>query len=158
MATIDRKQIREALEEQRAADEFLQAMHDEHSPAEDGADNLFKPRSNRGVMLDMFTEEVFRHVEEYTIPQYGDFQNDQLTSWTEHDVKTAIRKYVNRLDTNQRGELEATRDLFKIVHYVSVLYCKRMQIEDEFKLMLDEDTAKKNNTTTSEEKAEEVSE
>ena len=37
---------------------------------------------------------------------------------------------MNRMDSNSRGELEATRDLLKIAHYASLVWCKRLGFEE----------------------------
>ncbi|MDR1659318.1 MAG: hypothetical protein LBR94_03120 [Desulfovibrio sp.] len=82
---------------------------------------------NRGLEWAAFTVRVLKHIEEYTIPQYGDAPGDQASKFTEHDIAVNIQRYVNRLESNARGPEEAQRDLLKIAHYCAILYFKRQK-------------------------------
>ena len=77
--------------------------------------------SKRGQQWQDFSNNVFEHVEDYTVPQYGDAPNDQVANWDEGQIITQIEKYVGRLRTNARGPEEAARDLLKIAHYSCLL-------------------------------------
>ena len=79
---------------------------------------------NRSLEWAKFAVLVLQHIEEYTIPQYGDAPDDQESSFTEHDIAAHLRRYVNRLESNARGPEEAQRDLLKIAHYCAMLYFK----------------------------------
>lgn len=82
--------------------------------------------SNRGTEWEVFSFEVFSHIENYTVPQYGDKPDDQLhTDWTVDDCLTAIKKYANRSGKNSRGPEEDLRDMMKIAHYACVAWCKK---------------------------------
>jgi len=73
-----------------------------------------------------FSREVRQHIEDYTVPQWGDKPDDQLsTDWTEADCMLAIKKYANRAGKNSRGPVEDQRDLLKIAHYACVAWHKR---------------------------------
>lgn len=88
-----------------------------------------KPTSNRGQEWNKFSGDVLRHIEEYTIPQWGDKPHDQLsTDWTEADCMLAIKKYANRQGKNSRGPQEDQRDLLKIAHYACVAWHKRQGV------------------------------
>lgn len=78
--------------------------------------------SNRAQMFLEFVPHVMRHIDEYAVPQYGDYPNDPLNDYNEDQIITQIRRYVSRLDSNQRGPIEAERDLFKMVHYIQTLW------------------------------------
>ncbi|MFA5378311.1 MAG: hypothetical protein WC455_21335 [Dehalococcoidia bacterium] len=81
--------------------------------------------SNRGNEWISFSRAVLTHIEEYTVPQYGDAPNDQLAQeWSYADCMLAIRKYANRAGKNSRGAVEAERDLVKIAHYACVALSK----------------------------------
>jgi hypothetical protein len=80
--------------------------------------------SNRYKMWEEFAREVGDHVESYTVPQYGDYPNDQITNWTTSDFKTTIIRYANRMGNNARGDKEALRDMLKIAHYASMAWHK----------------------------------
>jgi hypothetical protein len=71
-----------------------------------------------------FAEKVQKHVTDYTVPQYGDFPNDQLTGWSFSDCITSIKRYANRASTNSRGIEETKRDMLKIAHYACVALSK----------------------------------
>ena len=66
------------------------------------------------------------HVGEYTVPQYGDLGEDNVTNWSSRDCEVQIEKYVKRLRSNQRGFEDAQRDLLKIAHYAGIVYNKRL--------------------------------
>lgn len=66
--------------------------------------------------------KVKDHIEDYTVPQYGDYPDDQMTGWEVRDFEREIQKYANRMGRNARGPEEAKRDLLKIIHYAAELY------------------------------------
>lgn len=80
--------------------------------------------SIRGINWDLFAATVKTHITEYTVPQYGDYPNDQVTPWTAEDCVKAIRKYAARFGTGQRGQKDALMDMIKIAHYASMAYEK----------------------------------
>ena len=82
--------------------------------------------SLRAINWTKFSSRVFNHIEEYTVPQYGDAPFDQLEGWTPEQCLESIQRYVNRniKGTNARGPQEALRDMIKIAHYASVAYEK----------------------------------
>ena len=67
------------------------------------------------------------HVGEYTVPQYGDLGEDNVTNWSSRDCEVQIEKYVKRFKSNQRGFEEAQRDLKKICHYCALAHNKRIE-------------------------------
>lgn len=82
--------------------------------------------SNRGKEWMDFSPIVLVHIDNYTIPQWGDKPNDQLHSdWTIDDCMLAIKKYANRAGKNSRGPIEDMRDLLKIAHYACVAWHKK---------------------------------
>ena len=84
-----------------------------------------KELSNRGKEWAEFSAIVAQHIEGYTVPQYGDAPHDQASGFSEQDIAANIRRYVNRMETNARGPVEAQRDLLKIAHYCALLHFKR---------------------------------
>ena len=72
--------------------------------------------SNRGEQWVDFASELLKHIEEYTVPQYGDYPNDQAMTWSAEDCTLAISKYSARFGTNSRPGQEKL-DLMKIAHY-----------------------------------------
>lgn len=81
---------------------------------------------NREADWIMFSEQVEKHIVNYTIPQYQSEDNhqDQVGAWTAEDCKKAIERYINRFGKNLRGPKEALRDTLKIAHYAQFMYDK----------------------------------
>jgi hypothetical protein len=70
------------------------------------------------------------HLVNYTVPQYGDYPEDQMTSASIYDIKMNLLRYVNRIGTNARGQEEAVRDTYKISHYAAILWGKYIRGEE----------------------------
>ena len=75
-----------------------------------------KPTSKRGAEWLDFSVDVILHVEEYTVPQYGDDPDDEVAEWSAVDCVRAIRKYTGRFGTNARPG-EEKLDLMKMAHF-----------------------------------------
>jgi hypothetical protein len=80
--------------------------------------------SKRGDEWIAFARKVFDHVEVYTVPQYGDAGQDQVTEWTPQQCVDAIKKYCARFGNNVRGPEDQLRDLLKIAHYACLAHSK----------------------------------
>jgi hypothetical protein len=72
--------------------------------------------SKRGEDWKEFSEKVLSHIENYTVPQYGDRGGDQATEFTSHDHIVQAKKYINRYGKNSRPGQEIL-DLVKTAHY-----------------------------------------
>lgn len=90
----------------------------------------------RTYMWNMFSGMVADHVQNYTVNQYGDYPNDNVTNWSRDDCLKQIEKYVKRFYTNARGVDELNKDLLKIAHYCSLAYFKNNNLEKEFDPLL----------------------
>lgn len=86
--------------------------------------HLSEKPSDRGSQWLEFSYNVFCHIEDYTVPQYGDAPDDQVEAWTAEDCIKAIRKYAARFGTNARGPAESKRDMLKIAHYACIAHGK----------------------------------
>lgn len=73
-----------------------------------------------------FAAKVADHIENYTVPQYGDAPNDNVESWSSQDCIAQIQKYAARFGTNQRAGQEEL-DLMKIAHYSQLAMGKLKQ-------------------------------
>lgn len=71
-----------------------------------------------------FSNEVFQHIEDYTVPQYVDMPDDQAESFTIQEIQMNLKRYVNRINSNSRGTGEAIRDCYKIAHYACLLLAR----------------------------------
>lgn len=85
----------------------------------------FNPKShlsNRGSDWIEFSDNVLVHIENYTIPQYGDKGQDQVSQeFSPEDCITNIKRYCNRHGKNSRPGQDKL-DLLKIAHYAQMLY------------------------------------
>lgn len=79
--------------------------------------------SKRGSDWVIFTDAVLNHIENYTVPQYGDYPDDNVAMWTSSDCMKQVERYLKRLNTNQRPG-ERKRDLLKIAHYTQLAHDK----------------------------------
>jgi hypothetical protein len=75
--------------------------------------------SKRGKEWMEFSQQVLDHIENYTLPQYGDKGEDQASEYDLTTIAEHIRRYQNRMGRNARGSVEAKRDMIKIAHYAS---------------------------------------
>ena len=79
--------------------------------------------SIRGQQFEWFANKVIEHIETYTVPQYGDYPNDQVEEWTPELCIAQIGKYSARFGKNSR-EGQELLDLIKIAHYAQIAYSK----------------------------------
>ena len=86
----------------------------------------------RQYMWDIYSNIVGLHIAEYTVPQYGDYPNDNVAKWSVQDCIRQIQKYANRLESNARGPEEMLRDLLKISHYCQLAFFKEKSYEELF--------------------------
>lgn len=73
-----------------------------------------------------FATKVADHIENYTVPQYGDAPNDNVEAWSAQDCIAQVQKYAARFGTNQRVGQEQL-DLMKIAHYAQLANAKLEQ-------------------------------
>jgi len=83
-----------------------------------------EPTTERGEEWRDFACEVMEHIESYTVPQYGDYPNDQLVTWEPNACIESIKRYCNRFNSNARGKEEVLRDMLKVAHYACITYFK----------------------------------
>ena len=83
--------------------------------------------SKRGVEWTGFAHTVADHIENYCVPQYGDFPDDQMTTASIEDIKHDMQRYINRMGRNSRGTEESIRDMLKLAHYACIAANKIIQ-------------------------------
>ena len=88
----------------------------------------------RAGMWNIFSDEVVGHICDYTVGQYGDFPNDLRTESSDEVIMEDMRRYMKRFDDNKRGSEETARDMLKIAHYASMLWCRLVGVEQEWKV------------------------
>lgn len=109
--------------QQALADEFLKQQFVRQTLAAPQAPAPAGSISRRGKEWKAFAGIVADHIEQYTVPQYGDAPNDQIAAWSAAQCINQISKYAARYGHNQRAGQE-TLDLLKIAHYACLAYHK----------------------------------
>lgn len=79
--------------------------------------------SKRGDDWMEFARKVHEHIENYTVPQYGDKGEDQASEWPPAMLLEQAKKYGNRFGRNQR-EGQEMLDFMKMAHYVQMTATK----------------------------------
>lgn len=80
--------------------------------------------TKRGANFMGFANKVQQHINDYTVPQFGDAPDDNVETWTAEDCVRQIGKYVARFGKNQRGKEDQLRDMLKIAHYAELAHEK----------------------------------
>jgi len=88
------------------------------------------PVTKKGYEWKEFAEKVLDHVENYTVPQYGDTGFDQMEEWSIDACYLAIRKYMMRSGRNARPGQDKL-DALKIAHYACFIYQKLTEKEEK---------------------------
>jgi hypothetical protein len=88
--------------------------------------------SNRREQFMQFEILVGDHIDNYTVPQYGDAPDDEVERWSTEQCVLAIQKYTKRFDSPRRGRIETLRDMVKIAHFACIAFYKmKPTIEEE---------------------------
>lgn len=77
--------------------------------------------TNRGRQFAYFAKQVTKHVDLYTVPQYGDSPDDMVESWTPTHVINQMQKYLKRMENNGRGDEDNILSCKKLAHYACIL-------------------------------------
>lgn len=94
-----------------------------HEPSVDSF--VVEPQmSKRGEEWVAFSAKVLAHIEDYTVPQYGDAPNDSITAWSDAACVEQIGKYAARYGKNAR-EGQEQLDLLKMAHYACLAFHKQ---------------------------------
>jgi hypothetical protein len=72
--------------------------------------------SKRGDDWKGFAEQVHGHIEDYTVPQYGDKGEDQASEYGSAEHILQAKRYLARYGKNSRPGQEVL-DLIKTAHY-----------------------------------------
>lgn len=78
-------------------------------------------------IVEGFSDAVLRHIDTYTVPQYGDYPDDNAADYTILECLWQIRKYATRYGRNQRPGQNAV-DMIKIGHYAGLALSKKIKI------------------------------
>ena len=118
----DPDMVKEAIQVAAMAVKFLRdccgmEMAEDALPDATGAEN--EGISERGKDWMLFAAQVLMHIENYTVPQYGDKGSDRASDYDLTTIAEHIGRYRDRIGSNSRGNVEAKRDMIKIAHYAS---------------------------------------
>ena len=69
-----------------------------------------------------FAVNVGFHIENYVVPQYGDFPDPMAANWTLEKIQGKLESYVGRIGRGGRGMEEEIRDCLKIAHFACYLH------------------------------------
>jgi hypothetical protein len=83
-----------------------------------------KTETNRGLQFIDFAKKVVGHIDNYTIPQYGDAPDDMIDEWSVEECRKQILRYTQRMTNNQRGHDDNLLTCLKIAHYACFLHEK----------------------------------
>jgi len=86
--------------------------------------------SIRGIQWRAFSMVVEEHINNYTVPQYGDFPDDYVEAWTPEECVLAIGKYVRRFNNPTRPGQQML-DMKKIAHFAQITYEKLAKMMEE---------------------------
>lgn len=70
----------------------------------------------------VFSDIVSNHIQEYVIPQYGDFPDKTIAKFSPEKIQGKLESYVDRIGKSSRGLEDAKRDTLKIAHFACYLY------------------------------------
>ena len=93
--------------------------------------------SNRANEWTEFAIITKAHIENYTVPQYGDSPNDQVEEWSITTCAENIKRYANRIGSSRRGKLETLRDMVKIAHYACLILGKLQPTLEEINAIVE---------------------
>ena len=89
----------------------------------DGELVVSKFMSEREKQWIEFSDRVAKHLREYTVPQYGDVGEDEITGYTIEDCVNQVSKYTKRYGSQSRdGQQEL--DFVKMAHYIQCAWEK----------------------------------
>ena len=80
-------------------------------------------QTNRGKEFLVFANEVLQHIEDYTVPQYGDAPDDLVQEYSAEECVRAIEKYCRRFRKQARPNQDEL-DMKKIAHYACLAFNK----------------------------------
>ena len=80
-------------------------------------------KSRRRLQFELFAEKVGKHIDDYTVPQYGDEGEDLCTDYTAEHCFKQVEKYLKRRGKNSRPGQDQL-DIIKMVHYLQMASSK----------------------------------
>jgi len=81
-----------------------------------------KKANFKSVQFTDFSRHVIDHIQNYVVPQYGDFPDKTIAKFTPEKIQGKLEAYVDRIGKSSRGPEDALRDCLKIAHFAAYLY------------------------------------
>ncbi len=86
-------------------------------------------KTARGREWLAFSNEVLAHIENYTVPQYGDKGEDPMTDYTPEELVKQVEKYMKRFGKNIRPG-QQHMDFLKAAHCLAIAATKLQENTD----------------------------
>lgn len=83
-----------------------------------------------------FSDAIAKHLREYTVPQYGDVGEDEITDYSVEDCVQQISKYAKRYGSNSR-EGQQHLDFMKMAHYAQCAWEKYTDLDNDNVKLID---------------------
>jgi len=87
-----------------------------------------EPMSKREMQWFEFSLAVMDHLKKYTVPQYGDVGEDEITNYTVKDCVNHLSRYAKRYGSQSRANQQLL-DFVKIAHYAQCAWEKEKNKE-----------------------------
>jgi hypothetical protein len=91
------------------------------------ANKFTRSKTIRSKQWEDFSDEVLHHIEDYTVPQYGDADSDLAQEYTPESCLKQVEKYLKRFGKQAR-QGETKLDLLKMAHYIQMAYTKSVDL------------------------------
>lgn len=85
--------------------------------------------SERAKQFQSFAHSIVSHIEQYTVPQYGDAPNDQMSEWTIEECLKAVSKRLARYGRQSR-EGQQELDFKKMAHEIQIAATKFQEAQN----------------------------
>lgn len=82
--------------------------------------------SKHESIIENASEEAKKHIQEYVLPQYGDYGEDPAATYTVDDCVKQAQRYLARHGKSSRVG-EERRDLLKTLHWITIALHKEAQ-------------------------------
>lgn len=89
--------------------------------------------SEKAFTWSIFAAIVYKHIENYSVPQYGPTLSENTDVESAEDCRKYIAKYLRRAGSERRGRIEELRDLVKIAHFAQFAFDMMKPTEEEIK-------------------------
>jgi len=100
--------------------------------------------SQRELQWMEFSNFVLDHLRDYTVPQYGDVGEDEITDYSVEDCVNHLTRYAKRYGSQQRSGQQLL-DFMKIAHYAQCAWEKEKNKEIKMEQDLDKLVMSKTN-------------